>query len=42
VGAKDATKVIMLMGSGAQAADETAEYLAKQGEKVGMIKKEKK
>jgi len=38
VGAKDATKVIMLMGSGAQAADETAEYLANKGEKVGMIK----
>ena len=38
VGATDATKVIMLMGSGAQAADETAEYLAKQGEKVGVIK----
>ena len=38
VGAKDATKVIVLMGSGSQAADETAEYLSKQGEKVGMIK----
>ncbi len=38
VGAKDATKVIMLMGSGAQTADETAEYLANKGEKVGMIK----
>lgn len=38
VGAKDATKVIMLMGSGAQAAEETAAYLANRGEKVGMIK----
>ncbi len=38
VGAKDATKVIMLMGSGAQAADETVQYLVNQGKKVGVIK----
>ncbi len=38
VGAKDATKVIMLMGSGAEAADESAEYFASRGEKVGVIK----
>jgi len=38
VGAKDATKVIVLMGSGAEAAHEAAEYLASKGEKVGVIK----
>jgi pyruvate-ferredoxin/flavodoxin oxidoreductase len=38
VGAEDATKVIVLMGSGAEAVDETVTYLASQGEKVGVIK----
>ncbi len=38
VGAPDAERVIMLMGSGAEAAHETVEYLAGQGEKVGLIK----
>lgn len=38
VGAKNATKVIVVMGSGASAVDETIEHLTKDGEKVGMIK----
>ncbi len=38
VGAEDATKVIILMGSGAEAVDETVNYLTGKGEKVGMIK----
>ncbi len=36
-GAPDAERVIVLMGSGVEAARETAEYLNKQGEKVGVI-----
>ena len=38
VGAKDADKVIVTMGSGAQTVEETVNYLNKQGEKVGVIK----
>jgi pyruvate-ferredoxin/flavodoxin oxidoreductase len=38
VGAPDAERVIVLMGSGAEVAHETVEYLVDQGEKVGMIK----
>jgi len=38
VGADDAEKVIVLMGSGADTAHESAEYLASKGEKVGVIK----
>ena len=38
VGAPDAERVIVLMGSGAEVAHETVEYLVKQGEKVGVIK----
>jgi pyruvate-ferredoxin/flavodoxin oxidoreductase len=38
VGAPDAERVIVLMGSGAEMAHETVEYLVEQGEKVGMIK----
>ncbi|MBN1486138.1 MAG: pyruvate:ferredoxin (flavodoxin) oxidoreductase [Anaerolineae bacterium] len=38
VGAPDAEYVIVLMGSGAEVAHETVEYLVAQGEKVGMIK----
>ncbi len=38
VGAADAERVIIMMGSGAEAVDETIEYLAAKGEKVGMIK----
>lgn len=37
-GAKDATKVIIMMGSGAEAVEETIDYLATKGEKVGLIK----
>ncbi len=38
VGAPDAERVIMLMGSAIGAAQEAVEHLAAQGEKVGMIK----
>jgi pyruvate-ferredoxin/flavodoxin oxidoreductase len=38
VGAPDADRVIVLMGSGAETAQETAEYLVGQGEKVGVLK----
>ena len=38
VGAKDAERVIVLMGSGCEAADEAVEYLVAKGEKLGMIK----
>lgn len=38
VGAKDAESVIIMMGSGAETADETVEYLTSQGDKVGLIK----
>ena len=38
VGAPDATKVIVLMGSGAETAAETAAFLSQQGEKVGVVK----
>ncbi|MGD0921820.1 MAG: pyruvate:ferredoxin (flavodoxin) oxidoreductase [Terriglobia bacterium] len=38
VGAPDAERVVVLMGSGAEAAQETVEYLMAQGEKVGALK----
>jgi pyruvate-ferredoxin/flavodoxin oxidoreductase len=38
IGAPDAERVAVLMGSGAEAAQEALEYLAKQGEKVGVLK----
>ncbi|NLV31319.1 MAG: pyruvate:ferredoxin (flavodoxin) oxidoreductase [Acidobacteria bacterium] len=38
VGAPDAERVIVLMGSGAEAAEETVEYLADRKEKVGVLK----
>jgi pyruvate-ferredoxin/flavodoxin oxidoreductase len=38
VGAPDAERVILLMGSGAETAQETVEYLVGKGEKVGMLK----
>jgi pyruvate-ferredoxin/flavodoxin oxidoreductase len=38
VGAPDAERVIVLMGSGAETAGETALYLAEQGESVGVLK----
>ncbi len=38
VGAPDAEKIIIMMGSGAETAHETVEYLNKKGEKVGLVK----
>jgi pyruvate-ferredoxin/flavodoxin oxidoreductase len=38
VGAPDAERVIVLMGSGAEVAHETVEYLTGLGEKVGLVK----
>jgi pyruvate-ferredoxin/flavodoxin oxidoreductase len=38
VGALDAERVVILMGSGCEAAHETADYLVKRGEKVGVLK----
>ncbi|MBN1231475.1 MAG: pyruvate:ferredoxin (flavodoxin) oxidoreductase [Anaerolineales bacterium] len=38
IGAPDADRVIVLMGSGADATEETVEYLNSQGEKVGLVK----
>jgi pyruvate-ferredoxin/flavodoxin oxidoreductase len=37
-GTPDAEKIIILMGSGCETAEETINYLNKKGEKVGMIK----
>jgi pyruvate-ferredoxin/flavodoxin oxidoreductase len=37
-GAKDAEKVIIIMGSGAETCEETIDYLISKGEKVGMVK----
>jgi pyruvate-ferredoxin/flavodoxin oxidoreductase len=37
-GAPDAENVIILMGSGAEAAHEAVEYLTEKGEKVGILK----
>lgn len=37
-GAPDAERVVVLMGSGAETAQETIEYLQAQGEKVGLVK----
>jgi pyruvate-ferredoxin/flavodoxin oxidoreductase len=38
VGAPDADRVIVMMGSGAEVAEDTVEYLLGQGEKVGLVK----
>ncbi len=38
VGAPDADKVIIIMGSGCDTADQTVRYLNKKGEKVGVVK----
>jgi pyruvate-ferredoxin/flavodoxin oxidoreductase len=38
VGVSDAEKIIIMMGSGAEAAEEAVEYLNKKGEKVGLVK----
>jgi pyruvate-ferredoxin/flavodoxin oxidoreductase len=37
-GAPDAERVIVLMGSGAEAAEEAVDLLVKQGEKIGLVK----
>ncbi|MDR0323785.1 MAG: pyruvate:ferredoxin (flavodoxin) oxidoreductase [Treponema sp.] len=37
-GAKDAEKVIIIMGSGADTCEETIDYLNSKGEKLGMVK----
>jgi pyruvate-ferredoxin/flavodoxin oxidoreductase len=38
VGAGDAEKVIVMMGSGAETAEETVEHFTSRGEKVGLVK----
>ncbi len=38
VGAPDAERIIILMGSGAETAHESVDYLTSRGEKVGMLK----
>ncbi|MCL2630107.1 MAG: pyruvate:ferredoxin (flavodoxin) oxidoreductase [Firmicutes bacterium] len=38
VGAKDAEKIVILMGSGADAVEETVNYLNAKGEKTGVLK----
>ncbi|MDM8526955.1 pyruvate:ferredoxin (flavodoxin) oxidoreductase [Anaerolineales bacterium HSG24] len=38
VGAPDAERVVILMGSGSETVEETVNYLVAQGEKVGMLK----
>ncbi len=38
VGAPDAERVIVMMGSGAETVQETVEYLTGKGEKVGLVK----
>jgi pyruvate-ferredoxin/flavodoxin oxidoreductase len=37
-GAPDAERVVVLMGSGCEAAEEAVDYLKKRGEKVGVLK----
>ncbi|MCC6380953.1 MAG: pyruvate:ferredoxin (flavodoxin) oxidoreductase [Dehalococcoidia bacterium] len=38
VGAPDADRIIVMMGSGAEVAHETVEHLAARGEKIGLLK----
>jgi pyruvate-ferredoxin/flavodoxin oxidoreductase len=38
VGAPDAERVVVMMGSGAETTEETVNYLVAQGEKVGLLK----
>jgi pyruvate-ferredoxin/flavodoxin oxidoreductase len=38
VGAPDAERVVVMMGSGAETAEETVEYLTSRGEKIGLLK----
>ena len=37
-GAPDAERIVVIMGSGAEAVQETVDYLVAQGEKVGLVK----
>ena len=37
-GPKDAERIIVIMGSGAETCQDTVDYLSKQGEKVGLLK----
>jgi len=38
IGAPDAERVVVMMGSGAETMEETVNYLVDQGEKVGLVK----
>jgi pyruvate-ferredoxin/flavodoxin oxidoreductase len=38
VGSPDAEKIVIMMGSGSEAAEETVNYLISKGEKVGLLK----
>ena len=38
IGAPDADRMIVIMGSGVGAVEETAQWLVEQGEKVGILK----
>ena len=38
VGAPDAERIIIMMGSGSEAAEETVNYLVGKGEKIGLLK----
>jgi len=38
IGADDAERIVVIMGSGSGAVEETVEYLNKNGEKIGLIK----
>ncbi|MFO7619466.1 MAG: pyruvate:ferredoxin (flavodoxin) oxidoreductase [Thermoplasmata archaeon] len=38
IGAKDADRIIIMMGSGSEAAEEAVNYLNAKGEKVGLVK----
>ncbi len=38
IGAPDAERIIIMMGSGSEAAEETVNYLISKGEKVGLLK----
>ena len=38
VGAPDAERVVVVMGSGAETVQETVEHLSHKGEKVGVVK----
>ncbi len=38
IGAEDAERVLIMMGSGSETAEETVGYLVREGEKIGLIK----